>query len=109
VWALYITIQTSIIDIHSALSTWLNDQCHQGARRTSTHLYQFLAARITGIQFNRSVSLEFGAEVGTRSFPDSRRSSDEDGAENVHTVLARLFEASLQAIRPLIEEKQKPI
>ena len=61
------------------------------------YLDELLTPSIAGVQLDRRIPLEFRTEMGTGRLPNSRRSSNENSTEYVHTILSRLFETGLQA------------
>ena len=79
--AFHIAIERRIVNVHAIFD-------------------EFLASGIAGIQFNGGVSSQFRAKVCACRLPDSRGTRDENGAINVHPVLAWFLEPRLIAALP---------
>ena len=67
----------------------------------STHLNELLTSGIAGIHLDWCKPCEFGAKMGAGRFPNTRRPSNEDGPENIRSILTRLFETRFEACRPV--------
>ena len=66
----------------------------------TTHFNKLLTSRVAGIHLNWRKSCEFSAKVRAGCLPNTRRSGDKDGSEEIRPILARFLEPRFQARGP---------
>jgi len=66
------------------------------------HLYQLLASRITGVQLDRSIALQFCAQMSACRFADTRRTRDQDTTETARVTLALSLESFFEVRWPSV-------